>query len=88
MDANKLRALRGLGYEIRRCCEFCRHADLSPDGWGKCGLHAYSHLKHAEDRRQLSIHRSGSCSAWERDEGRVAALRAYGEFLAPGEDEC
>ena len=83
MDANKLEVLRAIGYRIQPHCGICVQADLSPDGWGYCNLHTYQHLKHSEERSRLSIHRTGSCSAFELDHGKVAALglHAFAEFL-------
>ena len=83
MDANKLEVLRRIGYRIQTHCGICRHADLSPDGWGYCDRHTYQHRKHSEERSRLSIHRTGSCMDFERDDDKIAALglHAFEEFL-------
>lgn len=83
MDANKLKVLRTIDYTIHPSCETCLNSDLSKDGWGYCNVHTYSHLKHSEETSRLSIHRSGSCKDWEREEYKVAVLglNAFREFL-------
>ncbi len=85
MDANKLKELQEIGYEIPATCGLCRHGDFRNlkvgDPWGSCGVHQYQHLKHTGDKRQLSVHVSGRCGTFERDEARVAQLGAFGVFL-------
>ncbi len=63
MDANKLVKLKVIGYEIRKTCGNCVHSLFASPGtaWGTCWLYKYDHLKHSEQSRQLSIHRSGRC---------------------------
>lgn len=83
MDANKLKVLREVGYKVRQSCETCIHSDLSPDGWGYCNKHRYEHLKHSEKQSRLSIHRSGCCTSYQKNEISLAllALHAFSEFV-------
>lgn len=83
MDANKLKVLQEVGYRINSHCGICRHADLSKDGWGYCGVHFYNHLKHSEERSRLSINRMGSCPRFELDEQALAVLglHQFAQFL-------
>lgn len=83
MDANKLKVLQEINYTIHPSCETCQHSDLSKDGWGYCNVATYKHLKHSEAVSRLSIHRSGSCNLWERDNYKIAVLglHAFQEFL-------
>jgi len=93
MDANKLKVLQEIGYNVPPHCGICVHADLSADGWGYCNKHTYSHAKHSEEESRLSIHRTGTCwpkrdlspkeIVFELDHQKVAAmgLHAFAEFL-------
>ncbi len=68
MDANKLKKLRELDYEIRtRFCSTCKHGNFLVKGgpYGACKLHTYEHLKHTDSVRQLSVHRFGCCKDFE-----------------------
>ncbi len=88
MDTNKLTKLRTIGYTIPATCETCVYSDLSPDGWGYCGVHEYTHGKHNEDTSFLSVHRMGSCTEHQLDDAKVATLglHAFHEFLPqPGD---
>jgi hypothetical protein len=76
VDANKLVKLKVIGYEIRQTCANCVHS-LFPNertAWGTCAKHQYDHLKHNDQTRQLSIHRSGRC-----DDGYKASPTATSE---------
>ena len=96
MDANKLKVLQEIGYNVPPHCGICVHADLSADGWGYCNKHTYTHAKHSEGESRLSINRSGTCwttrmaehlkatpVVFELDHEKVAAmgLHAFAEFL-------
>ena len=64
MDANKLKVLEDIDYEIRRVCGNCCH--FARDGrdkkaFGVCLAHEYKHLKHTDSDRHLSVHRDGHC---------------------------
>jgi hypothetical protein len=83
MDGNKLVVLRDLGYSIQPTCSFCKHARFpSLTAWGTCIQVSYDHLKHTGPARELSIHRSGTCSMFEKNESQVRMLGAFAEFLA------
>ena len=79
MDANKRLRLNEIGYEFRHTCGRCVYAELSHDGWGTCALYSYEHLKHKEER-QLSIHRSGWCPSYVRDDATQATNAHYQEW--------
>lgn len=81
MDANKLKVLQEVQYTIAPHCGICRHSNLSRDGWGVCEKHSYSHLKHSNDQRQLSITRMGSCRDFTLASEKVGDLHRFAEFL-------
>lgn len=63
MDKNKLKKLHEIGYTILPTCGRCANRNF-PDprsDFGTCSLYDYNHLKHSDNPRKLSIHRSGSC---------------------------
>lgn len=64
MDANKDKKLTEIGYQIHPTCATCKHVHLANTRveWGTCKKHAYKHMKHTEQDRQLSINRYGNCS--------------------------
>lgn len=70
MDRNKLSKLLEIGYELRNTCGNCVYGEFRVPGadWGTCANWTYDHLKHSESQRQLSIHKSGHCSAHVADE--------------------
>jgi hypothetical protein len=63
VDANKLVKLKVIGYQVRQTCGNCVHSFFPSRNtdWGTCSLYQYDHLKHSDQKRQLSIHRSGRC---------------------------
>ena len=74
MDAAKLAVLRTEGYTIPKVCGLCKHSTFPQDDWGTCGVISY--------KRQLSIHKSGSCAnRFELDEGEAVKLAHFQEFL-------
>lgn len=79
MDANKLKVLRELGYRILPTCSNCVHSFFRQDEWGTCDANTYQHEKHTGDRRQLSIHESGTCPKFEMS--TVAHLGRFAEFF-------
>lgn len=79
MDQNKLKALRDINYSIQDTCKSCKHATLSPDGWGTCNLYVYKHIKHGICMH-LSINENGYCSKYERDETSLFNLGLFREF--------
>lgn len=85
MDANKLKVLREVGYQIPGVCGLCRHGAFPKNNWGTCNVTTYSHQKHTGDDRQLSIHKFGSCPKFDADPNAVFGLLAFSEFLDSGE---
>ena len=67
MDENKLKRLKEVGYVINNTCNLCKHSVFVSGytDWGTCGKHKYSHLKHSDSERQMSINRSGGCKDFE-----------------------
>ena len=90
MDANKLKTLRAIHYTIRPCCQLCAYFKPgNRPGFGTCVQHVYSHLKHTEKDRELSVHANGVC----RDgkfalyaEGAAALGEAWQEFVIVREE--
>lgn len=82
MDANKLKKLKSVNYEIKPCCGLCKHATLSTDGWGTCYKHVYAHEKHSHEFRHLSINRAGICDSFEQNEVEtIMLLGAFKQFV-------
>lgn len=83
MDANKLKVLREIGYQIMPVCGLCKHGSfVGADLWGGCKQHSYVHLKHGREH-DLSIHRFGTCPKFEADPSKTGLLVAFEEFLKP-----
>ncbi len=62
MDINKLEKLRDINYKIQSACLDCKFSIFKPNTkWGICLLHTYKHAKHTEEKRQLSIYKTGNC---------------------------
>lgn len=81
MDANKLKVLQDIGYEVQKVCGLCRHAQLSPDGWGTCAIQSYQHLKHTGDPRQLSITRYGGCPKFKASDHALGQLAGFKQLM-------
>lgn len=82
MDQNKLKVLHEIGYKINSSCLTCVHGQFKPStSWGTCAAKQYDHLKHADSRRQLSIHILGVCKdGFEADPIKIANLDKFAEF--------
>jgi hypothetical protein len=78
-DKEKMRRLDLVGYRVLPTCGLCEHASI-PQGrvWGSCARHAYQHETHTGPARPLSVHASGSCSAFRLAEPRRIDLEASG----------
>ncbi|KKN14930.1 hypothetical protein LCGC14_0991170 [marine sediment metagenome] len=88
MDANKLKKLRVINYEIGTC-GICVHGLF--DGrsrYGSCKYYTYNHSKHTDNPRQLSIHRYGYCKKFEADNNNyeVPINEDWKEFLKDHEE--
>lgn len=83
MDQNKLKVLHEIGYTIKPSCLTCIHGQFKPmTPWGTCGAKQYAHLKHADSRRQLSIHILGVCKdGFEPDLNKISNLDKFQEFF-------
>lgn len=81
MDANKLKVLQALPYQIQKVCGLCKHGVFPLNDWGTCGVYEYTHEKHTGEPRKLSILKYGSCPSFEAYESQVQGLGAYQEFL-------
>jgi hypothetical protein len=80
MDANKLKVLQNLKYHILPVCGLCMYAKFEND-WGTCRKHEYDHLKHTQQKRNLSIHKFGTCDQFERDDHQTGLLGKFIEFF-------
>jgi hypothetical protein len=50
--------------------------------WGTCAAKQYEHLKHADSRRQLSIHILGVCkNGFKPDLDKINNLDKFQEFF-------
>lgn len=81
MDANKAIKLRQIGYKVQKSCGICAHSIFPNDSWGTCSIHTYSHEKHSDKERQLSIHRSGICPQFEPNEKSFQSMIHFDEFI-------
>lgn len=84
MDANKLKVLRAIGYEIPPTCGLCLHGvfDENRSGvalWGTCAVHTYAHIKHGTVR-QLSIFRAGTCPQFVASPSALGELDAFAKL--------
>ena len=83
MDDNKAKALRELGYTVRRCCANCTHwTNVPPDHWwSTCQINYYDHLKHTDGVRLLSVVYCGCCHkhSFHPDWGKT--IHGFSEFL-------
>lgn len=80
MDANKRQVLIDIGYKILPVCGLCKHSTFLKENWGACNIQTYDHLKHSDAKRQLSIHRFGTCPKFEIDEIKKSELVKFDEF--------
>jgi hypothetical protein len=68
MDANKLKKLKEIKYQIRKCCGTCKHANFPANDWSTCQFHTYQHQKHTVEMRNLSVNSYGYCPSFEWSE--------------------
>ena len=80
MDANKLVKLKLIHYQVRQTCGNCVHSFFPnrQTEWGTCSKHTYDHLKHSDEKRQLSIHRFGWCDDYATSPTATSALNLGG----------
>ena len=83
MDADKLRVLHEVGYEVQESCGLCAHFNAQPGSdFGTCSLHQYDHAKHTGPLRLLSVHRNGRCSdGFEADPAGVFQLGGFADLI-------
>lgn len=81
MDQNKLELLRKISYLINKSCGICIYANIGSSDWGTCSFHKYSHLKHSEEVRDLSINRYGSCGNFKINQSELLKLEKFEEFM-------
>jgi hypothetical protein len=80
MDANKLKVLQGIAYQIAPACGRCKHATLGHAvDWGVCRIQTYEHQKHSDKTRYLSIYRYGSCLKFEAISNE--SIHTFSEFV-------
>lgn len=83
MDNNKLKVLKTINYKISPSCMTCIHGTFKPMTiWGTCAAKQYEHLKHADSKRQLSIHILGKCeTGYKPDLNKIQDLGRFSEFF-------
>lgn len=83
MDKNKLKVLNDCGYSISECCNFCTYGRFRiTSDFGTCAKKTYSHEKHTESFRDLSINKYGLCEdSFVLDTGKYWILEAYSQFF-------
>ena len=66
MDKNKAEVLKSIIYRPAECCDHCIHSNFGAHSqWGICKLFEYSHQKHTESKRPLSINKFGICREFD-----------------------
>lgn len=82
MDANKLKVLKEIEYEVQECCGLCVHSDIRPTSlWGVCTIHEYTHEKHTGEPRDLSVHFVGRCDSFAICEKKRASLEGFVQLV-------
>jgi hypothetical protein len=81
LDANKRKKLKVIGYTIPPTCGTCTSGVFPQNEWGTCATYQYDHQKHTGDARQLSIHKTGSCSSYNPDSVQLVKLGTFNEFF-------
>ena len=82
MDKAKLKVLQELPYVIQQTCSNCCFSTFpSEDDWGTCMKFQYSHEKHSEELRDLSINKSGHCPDYLMDKVKQHQLGGFAAFL-------
>lgn len=81
MDPNKVKRLRDIGYKLQPCCQLCKSGMFSAKSqWGECRKIKYKHQKHSGPQRLLSIHASGLCIRFAKNEELALRMQHYAEF--------
>jgi hypothetical protein len=80
MDANKLKVLQDIGFQVKKTCANCVHGKFT-EWFGTCNIHTYEHLKHTGPARQLSITKDGYCPKYENDEEHMWMIHGFAELL-------
>lgn len=82
MDANKLKTLKEIGYEIPPCCGLCKHSKFNEgSNFGVCSQYSYNHLKHTDKPRELSVHKYGKCKNYSLSPERTNELHRFVELM-------
>lgn len=82
MDANKRVKLLEIGYEIPPSCGTCAFSDIKPTSdYGECSMHTYTHQKHTDSHRQLSVHRYGGCPSYKPSDHFEATIGLWEQFV-------
>lgn len=83
MDANKLKVLQNINYTVRKACGNCQYSRFGHPSanFGTCSKHHYTHLKHSDGNRELSINEFGYCDKHEWwTEGDSFILGAFSQL--------
>ncbi len=82
MDENKRQRLIDIGYSIGPACGTCAHGKFHEAyDFGDCRLHAYRHLKHSTDVRDLSVFRYVRCPNYGSRDGLTTFIHGFAEFV-------
>lgn len=85
MDANKLKKLKEINYEITPSCGMCKFSQFAGTiDFGTCSLHTYEHLKHSDSKRELSIYRYGSCHFFIASEYKISQVQHFKDLFRVG----
>jgi len=84
MDENKRLKLIQVHYEVQSTCVLCPFSLFFQGDWGVCTKHTYEHMNHhgvLDSPRGLCIHKSGVCSDFVMDDGKLESLHEFRAFL-------
>jgi hypothetical protein len=81
VDANKLKKLQEVRYQIRKCCGTCKNASFPANDWSTCQIHKYQHLKHSVETRNLSINAYGHCDDFDWSQEYLDQIDTWLGFL-------
>ena len=74
--------LKEVEYSIAECCGMCLDGKFEKGSlWGICELHEYSHLKHSDSVRSMSISLFGRCCDFKMWKEKVDNLGRFKEFV-------
>lgn len=82
MDANKLKVLQEIGYEIKKCCGLCANFLGVPHNiFGDCYKHTYEHKKHIPNLKPLSVSHYGVCASFSFSREKERQLHKFTDLM-------